>query len=896
MGKFILLKSARRLAILTSLVVMSSCNKGLQSDPVASPGSGAGTGSGDSSGGGSGSGSSVLTAIRGIVSTGDGLNFNNLNGSQSDLVLNPVTKLPAVVYVDKGNTASGTVATGALRYSEMSSNGVWSVPELIDASSGGVACGTAGSTCIGAPNAAAPVSAIIAKLAFTSTGLPVIAYVYGQSLTGTNKKIQYAEKSTTGTWSTSTAYTAPTTVAVATIEPIKGLTLTMDSSNRPHITAAVQNSTITSSVLIYTTRASSTASWVSSTIAPAGFSLFSTAPTVAAGQGLNISGAAVCPVDGNLVLTGFQNNLAAAGGGYPWILKCSTKDATTGACTAWTGLNMATGCSATGCLTGMTSATNAGQRSDLTIDPVTNRIIYGTFSTATPATTLVTAIQATGDCSALSSSAANWTTRTYPTANAGLNGFRLAAGTDFTYLSFLLSTTNVRVAKTTVSLGAAWSTANEVNAETTTVGQEGVGFAIDTKNGLNYTSYASVPAGAAGAAGNDIKVAYGNAADLVAAGRLVLVNVDQTMNNFPVTPTPVLSAAKAADGTVGFAYFFTELGGSPGANSKLYYGIRGGATATPSFGANLVTNFTQGSAATYVGIHPDLTYDASSNPVIAFLDTANGTGILRVARSNNRGVSFSIDQVDGISTTNTVGRFPSIQLTGTTTGISYYDFLAANLRLKFARKAATSSYDLFTIDGPNNACAGQPTPSDAGSYSNLKWTSTGRPVIAYQATVGGVKYLRIAYAADAATSATFTWKCLTLDTTGQGIANRGEGIDMWLDSTNKPHIAHYDSTIGAIRYVTCSSDIATCMTTGASAFTSTRVGVVGAATAISSKPGIRVNSSGTIYLTYSPPQTKVSCLQAKTAPRPRGRQKLSIRLRRQGLASRQQLGSTQVCF
>ncbi|MCC7443051.1 MAG: hypothetical protein IT285_15565, partial [Bdellovibrionales bacterium] len=107
--------------------------------------------------------------------------------------------------------------------------------------------------------------------------------------------------------------------------------------------------------------------------------------------------------------------------------------------------------------------------------------------------------------------------------------------------------------------------------------------------------------------------------------------------------------------------------------------------------------------------------------------------------------------------------------------------------------------------------------------------------------------LKLAYATEALTSTTSTWTCLSLDSSGN---TRGEGISFVLGSDDSPYLAHFDSTAAQVRYLRCTSAIGTCVTTGGSAFAGESVAATGTATAIITKPSIRVTSDGTVYVAH----------------------------------------------
>lgn len=876
---------------LVAAILVSSCMLAGCENAVISGATDQGGGSGGGGGGG-GSSSQTTSDVRRVASLGVGINFNGLTGGPSSMALHPTTRLPAVVYYDKGIAVGSTVAVGALKYAYQDALGNWHI-EIVDSNYGTAACGSAGSTCIGAPNNTT-LSHSVVKLAFKNDGTPAIAYSYGQSLTGTSKFIRYATRSTnldgSANWSFETALTAvPSTVAVAAAaEPLKSLNMVFDDENRPHISVVEVMTTQTGSRLRYAMRKSD-GTWTTSThggytVNPGTYNPVTLATTPAAGQFTRQSGLAICPIDGMPMMTAFENDTAAAGGGEPWLLRCTTLDAD-GACTAWEGLNVSEGCAGTGCFGGLTNATNSGQYSDLTIDPVTNRVVMALYSTLNPTTTSVVGTPNTGDCSApltTLNSAANWVGATHATASTGLNGVKVIATANEVLLAAAVSTTSFVFSR---SVGASLSGGNFSAANTMTIeavaavaAGEQMGFAYDSTDFTLYTSYAALPAAAAGLIGNDLRVASVLPSEVTnsALNRPSITTVDQSVQVFPNAAVPVLHAAKAPNGLAGYAYLFTEQG-TAGPNSHLYYGIKGGTATDPAFGEKMVVNSIQGAGAFTIGAYPWLDYDSSSNPRISFIDAPSATtGRLYIANSSNRGASFSLEHVDGDGTaSNAVGRFSTMANSGGTSVIAYYDFTTANMRLKFGKKSATGPWRKSGIEGFSGGSGASTCTSgaitDAGSYAVLRLTSTGRPVIAYQSTIGGVKYLRLAIAAEAITSDTFTWTCQTLDSNSS--VNSGEGIGFVLDSSDRPHIAHMTSALN-IRYVTCSSSVATCIAAGSAvfstasspSFTSEFVGAAGAGAAVvTTRPEIQVTPTGTVYASWYSASDRALLLATKAS-------------------------------
>lgn len=839
----------------------------------------------------------TTTNVKRIVSVGAGLNFNAQTGSWSEMAMNPTTSMPGVVYYDRSATV-GAVA-GALKFASMDAQGHWQV-EVVDANTGSAACGSATAFCIGAPNVAVPTASQpqIYDVKFLSTGLPVIVYAYG---TTTNKSLRLAEKASDGTWTVSTILTSAQLTSLSTTGfvtsvleySIKGIRLLVDSSDRLHLYFGIYAATtVTNSRFAYLMRkaddtwttVTEVSSATPSTMAAASF--VGAGVTFAAGTGVTQIGAAWCKYNngtavdqstnglGAVLSVGFTDNTPVAST-QGVILKCSAVDSD-GACTTWNGLDFHAGCAGSApCVTttpAFGTSSNAFARSDLAIDPLTGKIFLSSYYAAPSLTAPVTA--ATGivsthsplTCDSTLTTAAWATVRAHPTAGQGTLGLKVGTDGSNVYMASLTAATGTSyvVNKASLTSGlmtANWAATDQVTVEATT-NTIGGGFLVDSTTSLIWGSYGALTAGAAGAVGQDLKVYNTYPADISSTTGFVNNQyVDQTNFVYQTTAVPQLDAAMAPNGTIGYAYYYQEAG-TAGPNSHLYYGIRGGTSLAPAFGEKLVSNSINGATTFTNGSHPSLTYNSESNPVISFLDlgVAANAGYLMLATSSNSGTSFSLDRVDGSAvTTNKVGQYSSVKISSSgTTGISYYDFStgATGQRLKFAKKLKTGGWRRYVVDGPGsagtNGCTTTAT-STTGVYSQFLWSSGGKPVIVYQSAASGVKSLRLAYATESEDSATYTWTCLTLDTTSQATNVRGEGIDFTLDSSDKPHIVHFDQGVGAMRYVSCpnQSDVMTCAAAGATAFSGERLNYfTGSITSISSKPSVRVDSSGKVFVAF----------------------------------------------
>lgn len=852
--------------------------------------------------------STTTTLVNKVVTVGAGINFNAQTGSWSELAIDPILKTPGVVYYDR--SAYISAVQGALKYAKMNGAGSWDV-EIVDTNAPVTATtntcggGATSANCIGAPNVAVPTAAQpqiydIGFLNYSVNAQPVIAYAYGSggaSSPTSGKSVRVATRTSSGTWNIETAVsgTQVLNLTVSAVGPvlatteyaIRGVRTLVDDSNRVHLYFAIYAATANNSVYAYTMKKTDgtwTTPVVVSSTTPSTLAFVAGAPTIGASGGMLQAGAAWCKYTGGgsstngtnalLSLATMDNTPAASTQGF--LLRCSAS-ATDGSCTTWQGLDYVAGC-AGACLS-TTPAMAAGTvsqfgRSDITVDPTTGRIILNYFHAAPALTTpvLATGIVTTRSPAACDSglSTTAWATARYhPTAAQGTMGFKAASdGTDVVLTSLVAATgTSVIASKLTTALAANWNVSpDQTSIENTTGVYIGGGLAYDSSTGVYWGSYGALTASAAGAAGQDLKVYGLYSADVsTTAPPVSQWFVDQTNSVAQPTAVPMLDAAKAPNGTYGYVYFYQEPGTAQGVNSHLYYGTRGGTKLAPVFGEKIVSSSLQGLTTVTNGIHPSLAYDSQSNPVIAFLDqgTVASTGFLTVARSSNAGTSFSIERVDGsTAATNNVGQYTSAAVSSSdTVGVSYYDYSsgATGQRLKFAKRQKNGTWRRYIVDGPGsagaNGCSTTAT-SSTGLYSRMKWTSAGRPVIAYQSSVAGVKSLRIAFATEAESSSTYTWTCLTIDTGSQGSNTRGEGISFILNSSDTPYIAHYDAGVGALRVVTCgtSGGVISCGQAGASAFTGERPNyIIGTVQSIASRPGIQVTSNGKIFVSFHGP-------------------------------------------
>ena len=448
--------------------------------------------------------------------------------------LNPVSRLPAIVYIDKSSPISGTTALGGLKYGYMDINGGWNV-EVVEANFGTAVCGSAPSTCVGAPNAlgAGANIANIAAIGFKSTGLPVIAYVYGASTTSA-KTIKFAERDALGNWSLSVVTYANYGTVNVTNDTIKSLTLIMDASDRPHLTFAFYTAVITNSQLVYAFR-DSTGAWNSFNEA----SIF-TGGAAALGGGMNSSGSVFCPVDGSFLTTAsiITGGVASTSN----IFKCSP--GANGGCNGagWTNIAMTVPLTLSGDPAVVAGGIGGG-RTYVNINSA-NKIIISSMDAGTGIKFAVSTLTCDNTLAGQGWTAAG---TQIATANAGKNGYKNVM-TGARIISFFgINSTSISFAKSLDDFSAgAFNATDRITPETVAVGNDGVSAVYDSVNDTVYGSYGAIPGAAMGAIGNDLRVAFGAPLDIQSTvTQMTISNIDQTNRFFANTTVPNMSRANA---------------------------------------------------------------------------------------------------------------------------------------------------------------------------------------------------------------------------------------------------------------------------------------------------------------------------------------------------------------
>ncbi len=226
----------------------------------------------------------------------------------------------------------------------------------------------------------------------------------------------------------------------------------------------------------------------------------------------------------------------------------------------------------------------------------------------------------------------------------------------------------------------------------------------------------------------------------------------------------------------------------------------------------------------HLGYYPSIAYNpADGLPYISYYDSVNGNLLLdSPASGGNCGPNNSwwCRVVDGDSslsgkTNGDVGQFSStafwsgnIGLIPTwKMGISYHD--ASNHALKVAvwtESAFGGSWKYTTIASTDNSAH---SGNDVGTYTSLKFTSSGTPYIAYYSHIydtflsnyKGTLYLArdVASGGNCGVGADLgKWQCDTIDfQTGTGM---GQYASLGLGYNNVPYMSYYDASGANLRY------------------------------------------------------------------------------------------------
>jgi hypothetical protein len=147
-----------------------------------------------------------------------------------------------------------------------------------------------------------------------------------------------------------------------------------------------------------------------------------------------------------------------------------------------------------------------------------------------------------------------------------------------------------------------------------------------------------------------------------------------------------------------------------------------------------------------------------------------------------------------------VGRYGSIAVrpAGNGMGISYYDATNGHLKHLWFDNPHLWTHSIVTID------KGISGVSTTGKYTSIKYSSGDSPFIAYQfENPGGADALMLAYPQPDEGNCGYEyweddWQCDTIDV-GDGI---GRYASLALDSQDRPHIAYYHAVNGELWYAT----------------------------------------------------------------------------------------------
>ena len=195
-----------------------------------------------------------------------------------------------------------------------------------------------------------------------------------------------------------------------------------------------------------------------------------------------------------------------------------------------------------------------------------------------------------------------------------------------------------------------------------------------------------------------------------------------------------------------------------------------------------------------VGQYNSLALDASGFPVISYQD--GGTFDLKLAHCNDANCAGSNESIVTVVSTGAVGQYTSLKLYNGNPVISYYDIYdVTNLD-----PSATGNLKLVRCDDPN--CAGgndvpqllDGATTDVGQYTSLA-LDAGKAVVSYRANVGDL------YLARCNDVACTTKTVQLVDSTG----STGSYSSLKLTAAGLPVISYRNATGGFLRLAKCST-------------------------------------------------------------------------------------------
>ncbi len=193
-----------------------------------------------------------------------------------------------------------------------------------------------------------------------------------------------------------------------------------------------------------------------------------------------------------------------------------------------------------------------------------------------------------------------------------------------------------------------------------------------------------------------------------------------------------------------------------------------------------------------VGQYTSLVLDASGFPVISYYDLTNLD--LKLVHCNDANCAGNNDNPQTVDNggTGDVGRFTSLRLDAAGNPvISYYDFTAGDLKLAHCSDANCSGTK--SIQVVDNSNVGTPK---VGEHTSLALDAAGNPVISYRDVTG--TNLKLAHCNDA-NCAGGDESLLTVDNTG----SVGSYTSLKLTAAGLPVISYRDATNGDLKLAKC---------------------------------------------------------------------------------------------
>jgi len=215
-------------------------------------------------------------------------------------------------------------------------------------------------------------------------------------------------------------------------------------------------------------------------------------------------------------------------------------------------------------------------------------------------------------------------------------------------------------------------------------------------------------------------------------------------------------------------------------------------------------------SASYVGEYTSLAIGADNNPVISYHDVSNGD--LKVVKCSNA-ICGSFNPPVTLDAMGIVGEYTSLAIGADNNPvISYHDVTNGDLKVVKCSTASCSSFNPpVTLD----------TTGIVGWYTSLAIGADDNPIISYfDLTNANLKVVQCSNASCSSFNSP-----VTLDATG----DVGRYTSLAIGADNNPIISYYDSSIGDLKVVQCST--ASCSSSN-TPLTLDQTGVVGQDTSL----------------------------------------------------------------